>query len=97
MDNSDLLFVVLVKKYGKVCVIVNGYLEDFVKVKEIIEKEEVDIIILGEEVDIIILGKGVFVNYDWVDKVKKGNLLVKFDEEKVLRSDVKIKDFEVLF
>ncbi|PEA36938.1 NADH:flavin oxidoreductase [Priestia megaterium] len=87
LENSDLSLVALAKKYGKLCVIANGHLEDPVKAKEIIEKEEADIITLG---------KGALANHDWVNKVKKGELLAKFDEEKVLRPDVKIKDFEVL-
>ncbi|MED4170210.1 NADH:flavin oxidoreductase [Priestia megaterium] len=87
LDNSDLSLAALAKKYGEVCVIANGHLEDPVKAKEIIEKEEADIITLG---------KGALANHDWVNKVKKGEPLAKFDEEKVLRPDVKIKDFEVL-
>ncbi|MDN4865465.1 NADH:flavin oxidoreductase [Priestia megaterium] len=86
LDNSDLSLAALAKKYGKVCVIANGHLEDPVKAKEIIEKGEADIITLG---------KGALANHDWVNKVKNGEPLAKFDEEKVLRPDVKIKDFEV--
>ncbi|MEH7521263.1 NADH:flavin oxidoreductase [Priestia megaterium] len=86
LDNSDLSLAALAKKYGKVCVIANGHLEDPVKAKEIIEKGEADIITLG---------KGALANHDWVNKVKNGEPLTKFDEEKVLRPDVKIKDFEV--
>ncbi|MGF9947359.1 NADH:flavin oxidoreductase, partial [Priestia megaterium] len=87
LDNSDLSLAALAKKYGKVCVIANGHLEDPIKAREIIE---------NREADIITLGKGALANHDWVNKVKKGEPLAKFDEEKVLRPDVKIKNFEVL-
>jgi 2,4-dienoyl-CoA reductase-like NADH-dependent reductase (Old Yellow Enzyme family) len=86
LDNGDLSLAALAKKYGEVYVIANGHLEDPVKAKEIIEKGEADIITLG---------KGALANHDWVNKVKNGEPLTKFDEEKVLRPDVKIKDFEV--
>lgn len=75
----------LAKKYGKVPVIANGHLEDPEKAKEIIEKGEADVVTLG---------KGALANHDWVNKVKNGEPLVKFNPEKVLSPDAKIKDFE---
>jgi 2,4-dienoyl-CoA reductase-like NADH-dependent reductase (Old Yellow Enzyme family) len=86
LANGDLSLAALAKRYGKVCIIANGHLEDPIKAREIIE---------NGEADIIALGKGALANHDWVNKVKNGEPLAKFDEEKVLRPDVKIKDFEV--
>ncbi|MCM3772383.1 MULTISPECIES: NADH:flavin oxidoreductase [Priestia] len=85
LDNGGLSLAALAKKYGKVYVIANGHLEDPAKAGEIVGKGEADIITLG---------KGALANHDWVNKVKNGEPLAKFDEEKVLRPDAKVKDFE---
>lgn len=86
LDNGGASLAALAKKYGGISVIANGHLEDPVKAREIVEKGEADLITLG---------KGALANHDWVDRVKKGEPLVEFDSEKVLRPDAKIKDFEV--
>jgi len=86
LDNGGLSLAALAKKYGKVFVIANGHLEDPGKAGEIVERGEADMITLG---------KGALANHDWVNKVKNDDPLAKFDEEKVLRPDARIKDFEV--
>ncbi|MBG9812479.1 NADH:flavin oxidoreductase [Priestia endophytica] len=86
LDNSGASLAALAKKYGRVSVIANGHLEDPSKAREIVEKGEADLITLG---------KGALANHDWVNKVKNGKPLVEFDQEKVLRPNAKIKDFEV--
>jgi 2,4-dienoyl-CoA reductase-like NADH-dependent reductase (Old Yellow Enzyme family) len=64
----------------------NGGLEDPENAKEFIEREEANVITLG---------KGALVNSDWVNRVKKGEPLAKFNPEKVLSPNAKIKEFEV--
>ncbi|WP_342714982.1 NADH:flavin oxidoreductase [Bacillus paramycoides] len=76
----------LAKKYSKLPVIANGSLHDPEKAKEIIEKDESDVITLG---------RGALANYDWVNKVKDGVQPDEFVPEKTLSPDAKIKGFEV--
>jgi 2,4-dienoyl-CoA reductase-like NADH-dependent reductase (Old Yellow Enzyme family) len=85
-DSSEASLAALAKKYGKVSVIANGHLEDTEKAKEMVEKEEADVITLG---------KGALANHDWVNKVKTGEPLAEFKQEEVLSPIAKIKGFEV--
>ncbi|WP_025678361.1 xenobiotic reductase b [Paenibacillus polymyxa] len=45
--------------------------------------------------DVIALEKGVLANYDWIKKVRNGKPLSELDQNKVLRPDATIKDFEI--
>ncbi|MDQ0050693.1 2,4-dienoyl-CoA reductase-like NADH-dependent reductase (Old Yellow Enzyme family) [Paenibacillus polymyxa] len=46
--------------------------------------------------DIITLGKGALANHNWPVKVKNGEPLAIFDQEKILRPNATIKDFEMV-
>lgn len=85
-DSRGLSLAALAKKFGKVPVIANGHLENPKKAKEIIN---------NGEADLITLGKGALANRDWLHKVKNGEPLTSFAEEKILYPTVKIKPFEV--
>jgi 2,4-dienoyl-CoA reductase-like NADH-dependent reductase (Old Yellow Enzyme family) len=85
-DNSEATLASLAKKYGRVPVIANGYLEDPERARKIIE---------NGEADVVTLGKGALANHDWVNKVKNGEPLAEFKPEEVLKPNAKIKEFEV--
>ena len=84
-DTNDLSLAVFAKKYGKIPVIANGHLENPSKASEMIERGEADVITLG---------KGALANHNWVQKVRNDEQLKEFDQEKILRPDAKIKEFE---
>lgn len=85
-DTSDLSLAAFAKKYGKIPVIANGHLENPSKASEMIAHGEADVITLG---------KGALANHDWVNKVQDNETLKEFDQEKILRPDAKIKEFEI--
>ncbi|WP_268893033.1 hypothetical protein [Paenibacillus sp. An7] len=35
-------------------------------------------------------------NHDWVERVKQGKSIAELDQDKVLRPDATIKDYEIL-
>ncbi|MGG4132175.1 NADH:flavin oxidoreductase [Paenibacillus illinoisensis] len=76
----------LAKKYAKTVIMANGQLEEPKRASAIIGKDQADLVTLG---------KGALANRDWVNKVKRGDPLLELDEEKVLRPDATIKDFEM--
>lgn len=84
-DTNDLSLAGFAKKYGKIPVIANGHLENPSKASEMVEQGEADVITLG---------KGALANHDWVQKVRNNEPLKEFDQEKILRPDAKIKEFE---
>lgn len=75
----------LAKEYGKLPVIANGNLHDPEKAKEILE---------NGDADVITLGRSALANPNWVQKVQNDEPLNKFEPEKVLSPNAKIKDFE---
>lgn len=85
-NTSDLSLAAFAKKYGKIPVIANGHLENPSKASNMVAQGEADVITLG---------KGALANHDWVHKVKNEEPLIEFNQEKVLRPDAKIKEFEV--
>ncbi|MCM3782371.1 NADH:flavin oxidoreductase [Neobacillus mesonae] len=85
-DNSYKTLAALAKEYGKLPVIANGHLEEPSRASELM---------IRGEADLITLGKGALANHDWVKKVRAGESLNDFDQEKVLRPNAKLKDFEV--
>lgn len=85
-DTSDLPLAAFAKKYGKIPVIANGHLENPSKASEMITHGEADVITLG---------KGALANHDWVNKVQDKETLQEFDQERILRPDAKIKEFEI--
>lgn len=76
----------LAKKYSGITVIANGQLEDPKNAANMIE---------NGEADIVALGKGALANPDWVEKVKSNVELLPFQAAKVLKPNVKIKNFEL--
>ncbi|MEK4526822.1 MULTISPECIES: NADH:flavin oxidoreductase [Paenibacillus] len=79
--------VQLAKRFSGKIVIANGQLEDPLKASEIIT---------DDKADLVTLGKGALANHDWVTKVKEGKLLAEMREDKILRPDATIKNFEIL-
>ncbi|MDR4938271.1 NADH:flavin oxidoreductase [Rossellomorea marisflavi] len=84
-DTSDLSLAAFAKKFAGLPVIANGHLEDPTVATDLVEQGSADLITLG---------KGALANHDWVNKVKLDEPLAEFDEEKVLRPDARIKEFE---
>lgn len=83
---NDKSLVALAKEYGKIPVLANGQLEEPTKASEMITYGGADLVTLG---------KGALANHDWVNKVKTGEPLNNLDQEKILRPNAKIKDFEL--
>lgn len=79
--------VELAKKYAKTIIIANGQLESPSKASEIIGHDQADLVTLG---------KGALANHDWVERVQQGKSIAELDQDKVLRPDATIKDYEIL-
>ncbi|MBD7971018.1 oxidoreductase [Paenibacillus gallinarum] len=77
--------VKLAKKYSGIPIIANGQLEDPDKASDMIGQDQADLVALG---------KGALANHNWVNKVQRGEALSELDD-KVLRPDATIKDFEI--
>ncbi|AWP78078.1 NADH:flavin oxidoreductase [Bordetella bronchiseptica] len=84
-DGGDASLAALAKKHGQLPVIANGGLDDPARAAELMA---------SGHADVISLGKGALANPDWPGKVERGQALRKFDAERLLHPNARIKAFE---